>query len=147
MAKSKDEQVNGPKVAADILNKMKPSDRERLVHSMKQAAPEVTKQVEANLISFEDIAELSANGIQLLIKEVDHRDLVISLKAASQKVSLALYNNMSARKRQSVTEDLDSLPQMEPAEIDEAQHRILKMLDILRTQGKIRSESKSDVWV
>ena len=147
MAKSNDEVVNGPKVAAEILNKMRPSERERLVQSMKQAAPEVTKKVEANLISFEDIAELTPQGIQLLIKEVDHRDLVISLRAASQKVSMALYNNMSARKRQSVAEDLDSLPEMESNEIEESQHRILKTLDTLRTQGKIRSESKSDVWV
>ena len=138
MSKSKDEKVDGARIAAQILNNMPSPERARLVEAMKQADPSVIKKVSENLFSFEDIVELTARGVQLLIKEIDHRDLVISLKTASSKVKAVLYENMSERKRLSVDEDFNVLPKMPISEVEDAQFRILKRLDELRTAGKIR---------
>ncbi len=147
MAKSKGEKVDGPKVAAQILNSMTAPNRARLVEAMKQAAPEITERVAENLFSFEDIVDLASQGVQILIKEIDQRDLVISLKSASQAVKRVLFSNMSERKCASVKEDFEALPKISNTEIEEAQFRILKKLDSLRTEGKIRTDSKKDVYV
>jgi len=144
---TKDEEVDGPRVAARIIDAMPASNKERLVRAIKAADPQIALKIEANLTTFEDIATLFPQGIQTLIKEVDHKDLVVSLKKASEKVKTALFENMSERKRTTVQEDFATLPQMPLSEVQDAQARITKKLDELRTAGLIRSQSEHDAWV
>ena len=145
--KTEDEIVDGPRVAARILDNMPQSRREAIVTKIRQTDPGLAVKIEANLVTFEDIADLFPQGLQLLIKEIDHQDLIVSLKKASDKVKQALFVNMSQRKRQTVEEDFAGLPQMPLAEVEQAQSRILKKLDELRTAGLIRTQSESDTWV
>lgn len=145
--KTEDEIVDGPRVAARILDNMPQSRREAIVTQIRQTDPGLAVKIEANLVTFEDIADLFPQGLQLLIKEVEHQDLIVSLKKASDKVKQALFANMSQRKRQTVEEDFTGLPPMPLAEVEQAQGRILKKLDELRTAGLIRTQSESDTWV
>ncbi len=148
MSMTEDEKVDGPKVAAAILNRMNPADKERLMSAIKGKAPLVAKKIEQNVLAFQDIATLAPQGIQLLIKEISHEDLVHSLKAAEVEVKEALLSNMSQRKRASVEEDLASVSANPNShEAQEAQRNIIRKLDELRTKGLIRSFGKQDVWV
>lgn len=143
-----DEKVDGPKVAAAILNRMSPADKTRLMSAIKGKAPNIAKKIEENVLAFEDIATLAPQGIQLLIKEIDHKDLVLSLKDAKEEVKQAILSNMTQRKRTSVEEDLASIASTTSAsEAQEAQKNIIRRLDELRTKGLIRSFGKHDVWV
>jgi flagellar motor switch protein FliG len=51
---------------------------------------------------------------------------------------------MSGRKLQMVTDDLENLPQHKAVEVKEAQRRIMRLIDDLRCQGKILSDTKGD---
>jgi flagellar motor switch protein FliG len=148
MAKDdRDEAVDGPAIAAKILNRMKTGNKERLVQRIQAAQPEVFKKIVENLYNFEDIATLTPQSLQVLIKEIEHRDLVVSLKTASEAVKKAFFENMSPRKLQVVQEDYASLPPTRLSEVEEAQRRIMKTLEDLRTSGKIKGQAKHDVWV
>ena len=145
--KTQDEQVNGAKIAADILRAMPTASRERLLKAVETQDPSILVKITDNLFNFNDIASLTSQGIQTLIAAVDQKDLVFSLKTASVEVKEALFANMSERKSRMITEDLQSLGKVKLSEVEECQRRILKILDDLRTAGQIRSESKKDIWV
>jgi len=115
-----------------------PAERkQRLLAQIRSAAPKVSRLIEANIINYEDIKELLDQGVQRLIKEVAHGDLVLSLKKASTEVKEALLRNMSQRKREIVLADLEALPATPVAEVDAAQRRIAQTMDRLRTEGAI----------
>jgi flagellar motor switch protein FliG len=143
----KDEPVDGPRIAAEILKKMPLKDQDRLVKAIQQAAPDAAQKIQENLFSFEDIADLTVQGLQVLVREIDHQDLVRALKKASPKLKTAFFNNMTDRKRQLVQEDFEALPQLKASDVDEAQKRIIAKVDELRALGTIRTDSSKDVWV
>ena len=138
---TEDEKVDGPRIAAQILNRLSPDHRERLMKAITAKDPDISEKISVNIVTFDAIADLTDQSIQVLIKEIDHYDLVVSLKKADDKVKRALFNNMSSRKRQVVDEDFSNLPPKRVSEVDEAQKRILDKMEELRTSGSIRSTS------
>ena len=142
-----DETIDGAGVAAKILNSMRPEARARIVKAIQAAQPEVAVKIEEKLYNFEEIADLQPQGVQILLKEIDQRDLVLSLKTASENVKNILFENMSERRRQIVEEDFSALPQVKLRDVEEAQRRICIKLAALRTSGLLRTQSKNDIWV
>ncbi|MCB0340485.1 MAG: hypothetical protein KDD53_12815 [Bdellovibrionales bacterium] len=144
---SHDERVDGPKIAANILNKMSARNKERIVNRIQAKNPAIAAKINNRLFDFNDIMELAPQGVQVLIKEIDPSDLTLSMKTASPEVKEYLLDNMSARKRSLVVEELDSLPPIRLNEVEAAQRRVLQTLDDLRTAGLVRSREESEIWV
>lgn len=142
-----DEFVDGPKTAAKILARLSPSHQQRLINSIKKHSPELAIKITANILTYDDIASLTSQSIQLLIKETNHQDLVVSLKLAKEEVKNALYSNMTERKRKVVEDDLALLPPMRISEVEESQRKILVKLEELRTAGLVRSIPENEEYV
>ncbi len=147
MFENEDEKVNGPRIAAQILKNMKLSSKEKIVQAIEKRSPGLAKSISENLFRFDDIVELTPQGVQALIKDIDHDDLVLSLKLASPKAREILLSNMSDRKKNLVESDYESLGQVRKSEVEDAQKRILNILEQLRSQGLVRSQATNDVWV
>lgn len=147
MFENEDEKVNGPRIAAQILKNMKLSSKEKIVKAIEKRSPGLAKSINDNLFRFDDIIELTPQGVQTLVKEVEHDDLVLSLKLASPKAKEVILQNMSERKKNLVESDFESLGQVRKSEVEDAQKRILGVLEQLRSQGLVRSQAISEVWV
>ena len=144
---SKDEAVDGPAIAAKILQAMPQEKRRRILKAIEVQDPKISIRVTENLFNFNDIEHLTDQGMQVLVSSIAQGDLVLSFKLASPAVKEKFLKNMSERKARLVTEDFQALGKVKRSEVEEAQRRILKTLDDLRTSGQIRSQSKNDVWV
>ena len=143
----KDEIVDGPAVAAQILNRMNASSKERIVANIKVAQPQIAAKIENKLFNFDEILNINPQGVQTLIKSIEYRDLLYSFKTAKAEVKNYFLNNMSDRKREMVDADFKALPPVRLSEVEEAQRRIIMRLEELRISGQIRSADKQDVWV
>jgi flagellar motor switch protein FliG len=126
---SKDEKVDGASIAAAILSRMPAQDQERLVKAIGAKSPSIAAKLENKLYNFERIADLEDTRVQDLVREVPHRDLVVSLKAAPENVRERILDNMSESKQRLVAEDFSSLPPMRVSDVQAAQRRILKKLE------------------
>ncbi|MCB0328902.1 MAG: hypothetical protein KDD70_04545 [Bdellovibrionales bacterium] len=144
---SKDEEVNGPRIAAEILSRMAPETQTRIVANIEASAPELALKISDEMFRFDDIAELPDRSIQVLAQAVNHHDLVVALKKALPKTKEKIYQNISERKRSLLTNDGDTMAPVKSSEVDFAQRRIMNTLEELRQAGKIRTESIQDVWV
>lgn len=138
---ARDEKIDGPRVAARILNRMPPAKKKVLLERLAQTDPVSFQAISKDVVNFEDIATITDVGIQRLIKEIPHNQLVIALKSAPDDVAEALFNNMSSTKRKLVIEDLQSKTPIKISEIQEAQRQICIMMDRLRTLGAIVSRA------
>lgn len=144
--KSKDEVVDGAKVAAQILSRMGGEAKERIIQAISQVEPELVVKIQENMFRFDDLVDVAPKGLQRLLAEVKHEDVVLSLKKASIEVKQVLLDNMSQRKRELVEGDVKTLPPTRKTEVDEAQRRILAKVEELRAAGVLQTQSKNDVW-
>ena len=146
MSDKKDEKVDGAKIAAQILMRMPSSAQERIVQAMGEHAPQALKKVQDKMVTLDDLAELTPQSIQILLKEVDHKDLVAALKVAAPAVKTAIFHSVPERKRQIIEEDLELARGLSPLEVESAEKRIVVKLDELKEKGKLRTDPKSGRW-
>ena len=146
---TKDEVIDGVKAAARILSRMEPENQERIVAHIQVSSPELATQITESMFTFDDIASLSDRGIQVLAQRVEHDDLVLSLKKASDETKTRIFENVSARKKGLIETDYESLPPSHLSDVHNAQKRVLETLDELRKEGKILDEAEktTEGWI
>ena len=146
MAKNEDEKVDGARIAAQILMRMPASAQEKIVQAMSKEDPEILKKVREKMVTLDDLAELTPQSIQILLKEIEHKDLILALQNSSPAVKNAIFQSIPERKRQILEEDLQVARPVSPTEVQGAEKRIVVKLDELKEKGKIRSEEKNGRW-
>ena len=61
---------------------------------------------------FDDIKKMTDREVQALMKEVEQKDLIIALKAASGKLKEKILRNMSEKVRTFITEEMELMGPM-----------------------------------
>jgi len=116
------ERAVGPRKAQEILDRVA-STVSSGFYLLKNVAPE---QV-APFISHE----------QILLREVDQKDLVVALKAAEEELKDKILGNMSERVRTFISEEMEFLGPMRLSEVEEVQLRIVQQVRQLEEQGQV----------
>lgn len=142
--KSKDEYVNGLKIAIDILETYPEDKREVILNSIALKAPELIQKYHEEHFSFNDIKDLDNKSLQIIVTKVNHNDLVLALCEAQDDIRDIFFSNMSDRKQEMVKDDLKNLKNKTPNQIFEAQKNILNLIDTLRKSGLARFSQNSN---
>ena len=129
--------VGGPKIVADMLNLTGSSVEKNVLDKIDAQDPEVAEVVRNMMFVFDDIHTLSDREIQSLLREVEQKDLVVAMKAASEEVKDKILGNMSERVRQFMEEEMEFMGPMRLSEVEEVQLRIVQKLRQLEEQGQI----------
>ena len=116
MTKSQDEKVDGARIAAQILMRLPAAAQERIVQAMNTAAPQALKKVQEKMVTIEDLSQLSAKSIQVLLREIDHRDLINALAGASEAVREAVYQSIPERKQRIIADDITHARELSAAD-------------------------------
>ena len=129
--------VGGPGVVADILNLTGSSVEKNVLDQMDAQDPEVAESVRNLMFTFADINKLTDRELQILLREVDQKDLVIALKAAEDELKDKILGNMSERVRTFISEEMEFLGPMRLSEVEEVQLRIVQQVRQLEEQGQV----------
>ena len=89
--------------------------------SMEEVDPSMVDEIRNLRFTFEDILRINDNGVQLVIKEVQNEDLLVSLKTATDELKEKLFSNMLERAAGMLKEDLEYLRPMKISEVEKAQ--------------------------
>lgn len=143
--KSKDEQIDGARVAALILNKMKGPAKERIVEKIQKADPQAALMIETKMTRFEEVRNLTVPHLQALLREVDEQDLVITMQSAAPEIKEKLLSNLSKNKQEFVKEEMRTLLPADSEEMEEAKWRITQKLEKLKSSGVIDGPKKRSV--
>jgi flagellar motor switch protein FliG len=129
--------VGGPKVVADILNLTGSSVEKNVLDHLDATDAESGEWVRNLMFVFADIAKLTDRDIQVLLKEVNQKDLVVALKAAQEEIKERLLNNLSKEARKTITDEMEFIGPMRLSEVEEVQLRIVQQVRALEEQGKV----------
>ncbi|HCV24041.1 MAG TPA: flagellar motor switch protein FliG [Candidatus Latescibacteria bacterium] len=130
--------VGGPKVVADILNLTGGSVERNVLDRLDSQDPEVAEYVRNQMFVFEDLQKLTDREIQVVLREVEQKDIVIALKAASEEVKEKLLGNISERIRAFIEEEMAFAGPMRLSEVEEVQLRIVQKIRQLEDQGQVQ---------
>ena len=130
--------VGGPKVVADILNLTGSSVEKNILDTMDATDPEIAEGVRNLMFVFNDLVKLTDRELQVVLKEVEQKDLVIALKAAEEELKDKILGNMSERVRTFITEEMEFQGPMRLSEVEEVQLRIVQQVRQLEEQGQVQ---------
>lgn len=134
---SDEEQVVGPKSAADILNFVDRTNEERIVTEIEEMYPDLAEEIRNLMFTFEDLKKIDDKGVQTVLKEVPRDQLVLSLKTSSEDLRQLLFKNISQRAAQMIMDDLDNMGPVKLKDVEKAQQGIVDIVRRLEAEGKI----------
>ncbi len=130
-------ETGGVKSAATLLNGLDRAMSKTVLTSIEERNPDLSKSIRAKMFTFEDMTRLDNTALQKVMREVDTRDLAVSLKKASFQVKSALLGAISKRAAETVKEEMSFLGTLKNKEIEAAQMRIVEIVRRLEGEGEI----------
>ena len=127
----------GIKAIASILNLVDRSAEKSILGNMEMENPELTSNIKNLMFVFEDILILDDKSIQLILKEVDTKELAIALKAASDELKEKIFKNVSDRVATMIKEEMDYAGPMRLSVVEESQQRIVEIVRRLEEEQQI----------
>jgi len=141
--------AGGPKVVAEILNRMGPTMRRKALKQLEAQDPELAESVVNEMYAFDDLARWTNPEIQILLQEVDTKDLAIALKAASKELTDRIFSNASEEAGNKIKEEMELAGPVRMIDVKDAQLRIketVRLLEEKRQVKVVRGES-GDIFV
>lgn len=121
----------------DVLNRADPGTVKAVMDTLEVEDPELAEQIKRQMFVFEDIVLLSDREIQLVLREIQTKDLGLALKGSNPEVVQRIMSNMSSRAGQMLKEDMEFMGPVRLRDVEEAQQRIVKVIRRLEEAGAI----------
>lgn len=140
--------TGGLKSAAALLNALKRDMSKTVLTSIEERNPDLGKAIRQKMFTFDDVGRLEPAALQKILREVDTRDLAVTLQKAGESVKGALLSCISKRAAETVREEISFLGAVKLREVEAAQGRIIEVVRRLESEGEIElnagEEAKAD---
>lgn len=127
--------LEGPKVLAEVLSKAGRDTARELLGALALANPDLAEAVRAALFTFDDVCGLDARQMQVLLRDVDMRQLALAVATASADVQGRFLMNLSERARETLSEEIDLAGTARPKDVAEARTGIVAAARRLEEEG------------
>jgi flagellar motor switch protein FliG len=136
--------AGGVKSLADILNQSDRTTERNVLDSLAEKYAELADEVRMLLFTFEDIVKLDDRSIQMVLKDVDAKDLGLALRGVNEDTKERIFANMSERGAEMLREEMEFQPAQRRSVVEEAQGRIVAAIRRLEESGAIVISRGSD---
>lgn len=130
-------QTGGIKNAADLLNALDKNTGQAMLMELEKRNPDLSQAIRQKMFTFEALGMLDTASLQKVMREVDMRDLAVSLKTATPELKTKLLGCISKRAAETVNEEISFLGPLKKKDIEAAQMRIIDNVRQLESQGEI----------
>lgn len=129
--------MGGTKSVASVLNKFNNATAKSILEFIEQKEGTLAAEIKRQMFLFEDIVYINDRGIQRLLREIDKKDLALSMKVAEDKLKEKIFKNMSERAQELLKEELQYLGPVRLRDVEAAQTRIVEIVKQLEETGEI----------
>ncbi len=128
---------SGTKILAEILNRAESNTEKTVLEGLQKQDKILAEEIRKQMFLFNDIISLEDKALQRIIREIDSKDLALSLKLTDNSVKEKIFKNISQRAREILQEEISFLGPVKIRHIEEAQQRILEAIRRLEQAGEI----------
>lgn len=138
--------VGGVQSLVDIINRSDRATERLILEGLERSDPELADEVRQRMFVFEDITTLD-KAIQLILRQVDSKDLAVALKGVRAEVRTKIMRNLSERAAQNLAEEIDLLGPVRLKVVEEAQGGIVRVIRALEESGQLVLSRSADEFV
>lgn len=121
----------------EILNRVDRTTERTIIENMEVQNPELAEEIKKRMFVFEDIVLLDDRSLQLVLREIDNKDLALALKATSGEVANKIYKNISKRAAEMLREEIEYMGPVRIRDVEESQQKIVNNIRRLEESGEI----------
>lgn len=139
--------AGGVESLASILNHADRVTERNVIELLEVQSPQLAEEVRELMFVFEDIVNLEDRAIQRILREVDTKDLAMSLKGTKEDVKEKIFKNMSERAQEMLRDEMEYMGPVRAREVQEIQSKIVGIIRTLEVAGEIivsRGENSED---
>ena len=129
--------AGGVKAIVEVLNRVDRTTEKSIIETLEVDNPELAEEIKRLMFVFEDIVQLDDRSLQLVLREVDTKDLSLALKATPKEVADKVYKNMSKRAGDMLREEIEFMGPVKIRDVEEAQQKIVNVIRTLEDKGEI----------
>ena len=138
-------EVGGPRAVAEIFNRLGQKAAKTTIAHIEQIDEQLAAKIKEMMFTFEDIIKLDNNAIREILKNVDKKDLTLSLKSAPEELKQKFLSNMSQRAGEQFIEELQYLGVVKVRDVENSQRKVVELVQTLSEQGTIQIGEDDDV--
>jgi flagellar motor switch protein FliG len=127
----------GARILAEVINSLDDSVSKQILNGLEERNPDLAKSITKLLFVFEDVGDLDKQTIARVLREVDYHQLAIALKTASDRMRTAVFTALSKRAAESLQDEIQYMPPVRLADVEEAQEKIIEVIRQLEASGEI----------
>ncbi|BEU87160.1 flagellar motor switch protein FliG [Selenomonas sp. TAMA-11512] len=140
--------AGGIKAIVEVLNRVDRTTEKSITENLEVDNPELTEEIKRLMFVFEDIVMLDDRSLQLVLRQVDTKDLSLALKASQGEVADKIYKNMSSRAADMLREEIEFMGPVKIKDVEEAQQKVVNVIRSLEEKGEIVvSRGKGDEMI
>ena len=129
--------AGGVKAIVEVLNRVDRTTEKSIIETLEVDNPELAEEIKRLMFVFEDIVQLDDRSLQMVLREVDTKDLSLALKATPQEVADKVYRNMSKRAADMLREEIEFMGPVKIRDVEEAQQKVVNVIRVLEDKGDI----------
>lgn len=129
--------AGGVESLANILNHADRATERNVIELLEVQSPDLAEEVRELMFVFEDIVNLEDRAIQRILREVDTKDLAMSLKGTKEDVKEKIFKNMSERAQAMLKDEMEYMGPVRAKEVQEIQSKIVGIIRTLEVAGEI----------
>jgi len=129
--------AGGVKAIVEVLNRVDRTTERTITENLEVEDPELAEEIKRLMFVFEDIVMLDDRSLQMVLREVDQKDLALALKATNSEVAEKVYRNMSKRAGDMLREEIEFMGPVKIRDVEEAQQKVVNVIRQLEEKGDI----------
>ncbi len=129
--------AGGVKAIVEVLNRVDRTTEKSIIESLEVDNPELAEEIKRLMFVFEDIVMLDDRSLQMVLRDVDSKDLSLALKATPAEVSEKVFKNMSKRAADMLREEIEYMGPVKIRDVEEAQQKVVNIIRVLEDKGEI----------
>ena len=123
--------------AAGVLNRLDRKTEARIMEHLRSEDVHLEEQVKKYMFAFEDLVLMDDRSVQMVLREVDTKELALAMKSSSEALMKKIFRNLSDRAIEIVKEEMTLLGPVRKKDILRTQEYIVGLVLSLEEKGDI----------
>jgi flagellar motor switch protein FliG len=135
------------KPLVEILARADADTERTILGRIDEMDPPLAQDIRQRLFTIEDLVKLEDKALQLLLRQVDTKELAMGLKGTSEQVRERIYTNLSERASENLKEEMELLGPQRLSDVEKARKEIVRTVRQLEQEGSIVLSRGTDDYI
>ena len=139
--------IDGKAQLIEIMKNLDTSNEKSLLNELSIKDPELAEEIEEKLFNMDIVYRIPDKEFQLVLREWQDKEIALLLKGKTEKLKDRFMNNLSARRKDMIKLEYNTIGEVRKSEVDELEGEFLRSLRKMADSKKITILDFNDEYI